>query len=457
MKKIALSMSMIAVVGALVAGATGAFFSDTETSTGNTFTAGSIDLKVDSVSTYNGQQVPSATWALKDLVPTSDKFFNFNDVKPGDIGTTTVSLHVINNDAWACVQVSNLASNDNGLTEPESQVDGTDGAGNGELDNTMMWTVWRDDGDNVFEPGETVLASGNPTNGSLALHDSTTVGGPLLPASTTYVGVSWTLPASSGNETQTDSLTGDIGFYVVQSRNNADFKCSDIGQIVSEPEIVRVANLAQTASSTAWLFYNDTNDTVMTINQFATTGGTNTIVAGPGAVGAAQMILDNGTQSPDYDGSGDLGNPRYNIATYRYSDVKLADIGSLKYRIYDASVSSQTPYLHFNVDFNNSNTWQGRLVKVPTGVVVNTWTTVDALASTWTKTSGNWPAGVTSNGSIPGSTARTWAAILADYPNAETRSTDSFLGIRVGHPGPIGEESLVDWVEFDGQISDFEI
>ena len=47
MKKIILSLSVIAVAAAVVVGATTAFFSDTETSTGNTFTAGSIDLKID--------------------------------------------------------------------------------------------------------------------------------------------------------------------------------------------------------------------------------------------------------------------------------------------------------------------------------------------------------------------------------------------------------------------------
>ena len=46
---------MIVFAGAMVVGGTGAFFSDTETSTNNIFTAGSIDLKIDhSLSTYNG-------------------------------------------------------------------------------------------------------------------------------------------------------------------------------------------------------------------------------------------------------------------------------------------------------------------------------------------------------------------------------------------------------------------
>lgn len=50
-----MSIAVIVAVGAGVAGITGAFYSDTETSEGNIFTAGSIDLKVDHLSqTYNG-------------------------------------------------------------------------------------------------------------------------------------------------------------------------------------------------------------------------------------------------------------------------------------------------------------------------------------------------------------------------------------------------------------------
>ena len=44
MKKILLSLAIIGVAAAVVVGATSAYFSDTETSSGNTFTAGTIDL-----------------------------------------------------------------------------------------------------------------------------------------------------------------------------------------------------------------------------------------------------------------------------------------------------------------------------------------------------------------------------------------------------------------------------
>lgn len=272
MKKILLSLGVIAIVAAISISATGAFFSDTETSTANVFTAGAIDLKIDSEQHYNNAICVDGKWKLTDeeagetnpqypiigsacggtwgqdgdgLDIVGEKFFSFDDIKPGDFGENTISLHVINNDAWLCAAVTNLSSDDNGLTEPEAKVDTTDGVGNGELDNEMVWKVWRDDangngavpGDNIWQDGEQILAQGNPTDGVLALYDSMTNTGPLTGATTGYMGVSWQLPASSGNETQTDSLTGDISFYTVQSRNNGAFKCSDWQQS-QQPEIV---------------------------------------------------------------------------------------------------------------------------------------------------------------------------------------------------------------------------
>jgi predicted ribosomally synthesized peptide with SipW-like signal peptide len=55
MKRILKSLAVVIAVGAIAGVATYSFFSDTETSTGNTFTAGSIDLKVDHKHVmYNG-------------------------------------------------------------------------------------------------------------------------------------------------------------------------------------------------------------------------------------------------------------------------------------------------------------------------------------------------------------------------------------------------------------------
>ncbi len=56
-KKILISLSTIAAVAAVAVGGTRALFSDTETSNGNIFTAGAIDLKVDhTYASYDGQE-----------------------------------------------------------------------------------------------------------------------------------------------------------------------------------------------------------------------------------------------------------------------------------------------------------------------------------------------------------------------------------------------------------------
>src|SRR3989344_1035408 len=85
MKKIIISGSLIVAVAALVTGATVAFFNDTETSTGNVFTAGSIDLTVDSQgSSYNGNNLAGTNFPSKDL--DQEHFFVFEDIKPGEYG-----------------------------------------------------------------------------------------------------------------------------------------------------------------------------------------------------------------------------------------------------------------------------------------------------------------------------------------------------------------------------------
>jgi len=264
MNKIVKSFAVIAFVGAIAIGATSSYFSDTETSAGNTFTAGAIDLKIDDVQHYNGNvcvknavgadplyiwqgqsayPVPGTacegTWEASDLG--AQRFFSFADIKPGDSGEDTISLHVDNNDAWLCGAVSNLINNDNGITEPESAVDTTDGTGNGELQNYLVMNIWRDTGadinddgqlegicDNVHQDGELVLATGNPVNGILPIYDSTTNTGALPAGSTVCLGVAWELPAETGNIVQTDSVTGDISFDVVQSRNNPNFSCAQL-------------------------------------------------------------------------------------------------------------------------------------------------------------------------------------------------------------------------------------
>ena len=156
MKKILLSVGSILFVAALLAGGTGAFLQDGGTSTGNTFATGVIDLKIDNESYYTDDwgkltYSSSTSWALSTLA--GKLFFNFSDVKPGDIGEDTISLHVHNNNAYACMNVLLTDTPENGQNEPEAIVDPTGGVSDGELQNFLYFSWWADDGDNVFEQG----------------------------------------------------------------------------------------------------------------------------------------------------------------------------------------------------------------------------------------------------------------------------------------------------------------
>jgi predicted ribosomally synthesized peptide with SipW-like signal peptide len=277
-KKIVISLSVIGVVAAIAIGGTVAYFSDTETSTGNTFTAGSLDLTVDNECYYNGELCTNGywggiaetgnecacTWVLSDL---DDKvFFSFDDLKPGDWGEDTVSLHVTN-DAWACVTFDSISSNEVSCTEPESKVDpdGSTCEPSGELDDELYFAFWIDicakgeasPGDNVYQPGcdidlmygpASTLGTG-PVTYTLADADENNIGsatGYLEEGETYYIGKAWCFgemtvapfPAAYpgqppiscdgqavGNQSQTDSLSGTIEFYAEQWRNNPNFQC----------------------------------------------------------------------------------------------------------------------------------------------------------------------------------------------------------------------------------------
>lgn len=71
-KKIIISLSVAAIVGGLALGATGAYFADTETSTGNTFSAGILDLKIKDGDEGYGDGI-TGTWTASDMKP-GDEF-----------------------------------------------------------------------------------------------------------------------------------------------------------------------------------------------------------------------------------------------------------------------------------------------------------------------------------------------------------------------------------------------
>lgn len=266
-KKILISLSMIAAVAAIAVGGTIAYFSDTETSSGNTFTAGSIDLKVDNTCYFNkvadgSPNCPWTTyssWAESDLVAGIHKFFYFTDLKPGDFGEDTISLHVYNNDAWGKLVIGNLVDNEGSpkCTEPELAVDSTCASDTtGDLRQNLSFWVWLDqgtmpgfqgksdpgEGDNVYNYNDLKLITPGPINTggeTWNLYDGIklaylkhactglvcpglTADGHMVGSITYYFGVGWNLPTTVGNEAQSDVFGGDMTLQVVQYRNNGE-------------------------------------------------------------------------------------------------------------------------------------------------------------------------------------------------------------------------------------------
>lgn len=247
MKRILTSVLTIAAVVAVGYLATSAFFSDTETSVGNLFQAGAIDLKIDYDGYYNkvvDGQPNAGSWELTDLNQ-EHRFFDFDDIKPGDYGEGTISLLVYNNDAWACATITPTSNDDVSSTEPELEAGDVENDVNnlwdGELAQNMQFKIWADvcnveatPGDNIYQEGCDILltqGTGPLSPVTWPLADSTAnvftgvAGQPIIGSQDYFIGVEWTLPSSVGNIVQTDKYTADISFYAEQSRNNPDFKC----------------------------------------------------------------------------------------------------------------------------------------------------------------------------------------------------------------------------------------
>jgi len=499
--KILLSGAVILAASAVVIGATFAFFSDTETSAGNTFTAGQIDLQIDNesyVTNNSGALVasPGNSWSLTNL--SNQLFFSFADVKPGDIGEDTISIHVENNDAWVCMAADLTQTPDNGIVEPETEAgDITDGANGGELQNFLNFSFWKDDGDNVYETGESILTSlTGPASGLFngtwqAIADS--ANGPAITGATTaYVGKAWCfgaltpvgvaqdaagkLPGSTNgplvrgtgftcngvgeqNIAQTDGIVVDVSFQAVQSRSNGQFTCGSlppfVGQTPVEPVVIDDVNdldpgpaaTAATNNSGKWFMYNDTTDVIdNTLGSF---------VAGPSTPpnggGSIEFTLGAGPQD------------RKNIATFQFSGMALSSISQMSMGVYShggtgGAGPNESPFLAFNVDFTGSSgAFQSRLVYVPStngSVPQDSWNTHNLIsggAAKWVYSGANWPA----PNAQPGTTFKTWAQILADYPSARLLPVGGWLGIRVGEPGPSVYIGNVDFFSLNSTVYDF--
>lgn len=474
--RILASLGMIVFVAALLAGGSGAFFSDTETSTGNTFTAGALDLLVDSQAHYAGLeciagtwqddpdiQEPTTrpdllgdecqgTWTETNLGP-SNVFFNLGDLKPGDMGENTISLHVENNDAYMCAAIHDVESDDNGLTEPEGEDgDATGSAGEGELDEELSFFVWRDDGDNIFqldeEGGILVDVGEGPGDSITGVYPLFTPQTQAMTGDTTeYLGVAWcygnfqrtgaSLTCDGGpvtNVSQTDSLEASVSFYVEQSRNNGNFQCPDIDDFeTEEPEIdwVETAQTGGDATEIATSTNSGNNALQLTtINDTASRVRYSYDIADINLsaftdfsydskqVEAFDMVNGNASFRLVVDLDGDLGTP--------------GDVKDVTYEPY-YNITAHNPLNDASI---TPNAWQNWAATMADGKF--------------------WASGVTTAAGVSGgggayATNFTIAQLLAAYPSAK------IIGISIGMGTfNVDQVVLVDNLVFNGVTLGFE-
>ena len=182
MKKALIATLALALVATMVGLGVHAYFSDTETSTGNYFQAGTLDLKV------NGQDDPIGA------------IIEIGNVKPGDSGSVDVNLNNAGSlDGNADLHIKNLQDLENGYNEAEG-VDSEPG----ELSKAITVTIIYD--------GNTIAE-----DELYDLNCQNLILGALKAGVTKVVKISWSVSTSAGNEIQSDKCTFDIEFSLDQA------------------------------------------------------------------------------------------------------------------------------------------------------------------------------------------------------------------------------------------------
>lgn len=196
------------MVIALVGGGTWAYFGDTETSTGNTFTAGTLNLTV------------------SDADPLVDHF-SLSNIVPGNSGSKDWLLKNVGSiDGSLDITFTNIIDAENGINVPEAADPGENGTvadpgTDGELAENLSLLIYIDENNNnVYDAGiDTLIYQGyvkGATNlAGEKLHNYS------MPADYGSDGhkavrIEWSVDASVGNEIQSDSTGFDIEFELLQ-------------------------------------------------------------------------------------------------------------------------------------------------------------------------------------------------------------------------------------------------
>ncbi len=216
MKKILISFMAIALVIGLVSAGAFAYFSDTETSTGNTFTAGTLDLEV------------VTTGACSDMgkITVNEQGDGLNDsvvfanLAPGDSGSITWTA-TNTGSLPGMVMIHRTVANDidNINTEPELvEEPGATSATDGELDeNMLLHSTVTINGTSTFTwNGHDYYEGMMSLEGTYGPDQFDSLPKLLNPGDVLVVTYAWSIPTTVGNIIQGDTFTLDMRFVLDQ-------------------------------------------------------------------------------------------------------------------------------------------------------------------------------------------------------------------------------------------------
>jgi hypothetical protein len=203
-RKIRLSalVAVLVLMLALLIGGLYGTFDDEETSIGNVFTAGTLNL----ISEISGSNfTDNVNVVVNEMGDGINDNVTFGQVLPGDNGTISWTLTNSGTVDGSLALVSTVVGSENGLNEPEGLVDDI-GDGTGELDDLILCTLYLDGSD--ISGGEISLAAMEAF-----LNDTV-----LLDAGQTVVyRLDWRINnVATGNELQSDTAEINITFTLTQ-------------------------------------------------------------------------------------------------------------------------------------------------------------------------------------------------------------------------------------------------
>lgn len=200
MKSILISFMTMALVGALIGGGIYAYFSDTESSAGNTFTAGTLDLQVDGENPWTSTAV------------------TISDMEPG-LAATPVDITCENagnlpGDLY--MRITSVTDTGQTINEPECVAEGGSWTspsgpcnGNTPVDDISTQITFSCQVDSSPIAGlDSVLLSALPGTWTLIKDD--------LSATSITLSIGGTLSSSATNEYQGDRSTFTIELYLAQ-------------------------------------------------------------------------------------------------------------------------------------------------------------------------------------------------------------------------------------------------